>query len=136
MPALTKERNTPVRTGQRRSDPVAAATTIYAGALVVLNAAGNAVPGSTATGLKARGVAQATVDNSAGGAGDLRVESERGVFRFGNSAGADEITRTHIGATAYIVDDQTVAATDGTATRSAAGTIIDVDDQGVWVEIA
>lgn len=136
MTALTTERNTPARTGQRRSDPVAAETTIYAGALVVLDAAGDAAPGHVDTGLVARGVAQATVDNGEGGAGDLRVESERGVFRFHNSADADEIDRTHIGATAYIVDDQTVAATDGTSTRSPAGTIIDVDDQGVWVEIA
>ncbi|MFB0515162.1 MAG: hypothetical protein ACETWG_00985, partial [Candidatus Neomarinimicrobiota bacterium] len=33
----------------------------------------------------------------------------------------------------YIVDDQTVAKTDGTGTRSPAGFIEDVDSNGVWV---
>jgi len=135
MPALTKDRNTVRRDGVQFSDPVAAATRIFAGSLVCLDASGNAVPGSTATTLKARGLAQEQVDNSAGAAGDLRIETRRGVFPFANSAAADEITRADIGATAYIVDDQTVAKTDGTSTRSAAGTIRDVDSDGVWVEI-
>lgn len=135
MPALTKDRNTVRRDGVHFSDPVAAATRIFAGSLVCLDASGNAVPGSTATTLKARGLAQEQVDNSAGAAGDLRIETRRGVFPFANSAAADEITRADIGATAYIVDDQTVAKTDGTSTRSAAGTIRDVDSDGVWVEI-
>lgn len=135
MATLTKDRNTVRRDGVQFSDPVAAATRIFAGSLVCLNAAGNAVPGSTATTLKARGVAQEQVDNSAGAAGDLRIEIRRGVFPFANSAAADEITRADIGASAYIVDDQTVAKTDGTSTRSVAGTIRDVDSDGVWVEI-
>jgi len=32
-----------------------------------------------------------------------------------------------------VVDDQTVAKTDGTATRSPAGFVDMVDDLGVWV---
>jgi hypothetical protein len=40
-----------------------------------------------------------------------------------------------IGNDCYIVDDQTVAKTNGTATRSIAGKIRAVDAQGVWVEI-
>lgn len=135
MTALTKDRNTVRRDGVQFSDPVAAATRIFAGSLVCLDASGNAVPGSTATTLKARGLAQEQVDNSAGAAGDLRIEIRRGVFPFANSAGADEITRVDIDATAYIVDDQTVAKTNGTSTRSAAGVIRDVDSDGVWVEI-
>lgn len=135
MTALATDRNTRRRSGVLFSDPVAAATTIFEGALVCLNAAGNAVPGSTATTLIARGVACARVDNSAGAAGDKLVESEAGVFQFANSAAADEITRAEIGDTAYIVDDQTVAKTDGTSTRSAAGKIVDVDAAGVWVQV-
>lgn len=133
--ALSKDRNTKRRDGVQFSDPVAAGAVIYAGALVVIDAAGNAAPGSTATGLRARGVAQEQVDNSGGLAGAVKVESRRGVFAFGNSAAADAITRADIGNVAYIVDDQTVAKTDGTGTRSAAGTIRDLDDAGVWVEI-
>ena len=135
MTALAKDRNTARRAGDQFSDPVAASTLIYEGALVCLNASGNAVPGSTATGLVPRGVAEARADNSAGSAGDIQVSTRSGFFRFGNSASADEITRAEIGDTAYIVDDQTVAKTDGTSTRSAAGKIVDVDSVGVWVQI-
>jgi hypothetical protein len=127
MTALTADRDTPRRDGVQYSDPVAAATVIYA--------SGDAVPASTATGLIVRGIAQEHVDNGAGAAGDLRVETRRGVFRLANSAAADLITRAEIGDTAYIVDDQTVAKTDGTGTRSAAGVIRDVDAAGVWVQI-
>lgn len=133
--ALSKDRNTKRRDGVSFNDPLAASTRIFAGALVCLNAAGNAVPGATSTTLKARGVAQEYVDNSAGAAGDQRVSTRRGVFNFANSASADEITRADIGVNAYIVDDQTVAKTSATNTRSVAGVIRDVDSDGVWVEI-
>ena len=133
--ALTKDRNTVRRDGVQYSDPVAAATRIFAGSLLCLNAAGNAVPGSLSATLKARGVAQEHVDNRDGAAGDLRIESRRGVFPFANSTSTDEITRADIGANAYIVDDQTVAKTSATNTRSVAGVIRDVDSDGVWVEI-
>ena len=89
-------------------------------------------PGATATGLTPAGVARAYVDNTEGVAGEAVVDVERGCYSFINNG---DIDRTHIGGTAYIVDDQTVAATDGTNTRSAAGTIRDVDADGVWVEI-
>lgn len=135
MAALTKDRNTKRRDGVVYSDPVAATTKIFTGSLVCLNAAGNAVPGSTSTTLKARGVAQEQIDNLTGAIGDKRVETRRGVFPFANSTSTDEITRADIGANAYIVDDQTVAKTSGTNTRSVAGVIRDVDSDGVWVEI-
>jgi len=132
MTALTQNRNTPSKAGVDHNDPVAAATKIYQGSIVCLNAAGNAVPGATATTLIARGRALAYVDNSAGSAGDLAVPTEAGIFRLTNDG---SINRSHIGKAAYIVDDQTVAATDGTGTRSVAGRIDDVDAAGVWVEI-
>lgn len=135
MVALTKDRNTQRRDVVVFADPMAASVKIFAGALVCLNAAGFAVPGSTSTTLKARGVAQEQVDNSTGAAGAQQVNTRRGCFPFANSAAADEITRADIGATAYIVDDQTVAKTNGTNTRSAAGVIRDVDSAGVWVDI-
>ncbi|MBE0529530.1 MAG: hypothetical protein IH626_01800 [Rhodospirillales bacterium] len=133
MTVLAQDRNTPRRTGDVFSFPVAAATKIYAGALAVLNA-GVAEGGSTAVGLVAVGRAEEQVDNSAGAAGELKVRVAKGTFRFANSAAADEITLSEVGASAYIVDDQTVAKTDGTGTRSVAGTIVDVDDLGVWVK--
>ncbi|MBI1262957.1 MAG: hypothetical protein GC184_14665 [Rhizobiales bacterium] len=131
---LTADRDTAAREGSGVSHPVKAATKIFAGALVCLDAAGWAVPGSAATTLKAVGRAEERVDNSAGANGDLTIQIKRGVFRFKNS-GTDAIDRSDIGATAYVQDDETVAATDGTGTLSAAGKIIDLDAAGVWVEI-
>lgn len=135
MAALAKDRNTPARDGVRINAPVAAATIIYAGALVALNAAGDAVPAAAALGLRAVGRAEARVDNSAGAAGDLSVELGRGVFRFANSAAGDAIARADIGTYVYLVDDQTVAKTSGNGARSIAGRVLDVDAQGVWVEV-
>ena len=134
MAALTEARLTPKRDGKTFARPVAAGEVIYEGALSCLSATGFATPGATSTTLTADGVAKSTVDNSDGADGDLTVEVERIVSRFANSAGADEITAAEIGDTAYIVDDQTVAKTDGTGTRSAAGEIVDVDAQGVWIK--
>lgn len=132
---LTADRLIKTRAGTNYSDPVAATTKIYAGALVVLNAAGNAVPASTATGLITRGVAQEQVDNTAGAAGDLNVETRPGVYPFKNSASTDAITRAEIGDDCYIVDDQTVAKTNGSSTRSVAGKIVDLDGANVWVKV-
>lgn len=133
--ALTKDRNTSRRDGIQNSDPMAAAAKIFAGSLVCLDASGNAVPGSTSTTIKVRGVAQEQVDNTGGAAGAKRIETRRGVFQFANSASTDQITRAEIGTQCYIVDDQTVAKTSATNTRSVAGVVRDVDDGGVWVEI-
>lgn len=136
MSALSADRNTPRREGEKRVVPVAAATLIYAGALVAINATGNAVPFSTATTLKAAGRAERRADNSAGLAGEISVEASAGIFLFANSASADLITRADIGADCYGVDDQTVAKTSATNTRSIAGKVFDVDAQGVWVKIS
>ncbi|KZX92309.1 hypothetical protein A3718_12120 [Erythrobacter sp. HI0019] len=131
--ALSADRNTPRKEGDLRRFPVAAATKIFAGALVCLDAAGNATPGAVATTLTAVGRAEAQADNTGGSAGDVAVDVRKGTFRYANSAAADEISREDIGSTAYVVDDETVALTNGTSTRSAAGTIYDVDAQGVWI---
>jgi hypothetical protein len=55
------------------------------------------------------------------------------VFRWENSANADLITQAEVGTDCYIVDDQTVAKTSATNTRSKAGRVVSVDDAGVWV---
>ena len=132
MVALTADRDTKQRSGAVFNRKVAAGVTIYKGALVALNASGFLVPGSAATTLKADGVCKA---GAVGGAsnGDVEAEVERGVFRFANSAAGDAITIADIGNDCFIVDDQTVALTNGTNTRSVAGKIEDVDALGVWV---
>lgn len=127
MTALAADRNTPSREGTLYEYPVAAATEIFAGSLVVLDASGDAAPGSTATGLVAVGRAEEYVNNP-GAAGAERVRVRAGTFAWVNG---DTITKAHIGDTAYITDDQTVAKL-GTS-KSPAGRIVDVDSDGVWV---
>lgn len=131
--ALAKDRNTPRSLGDTRRFGVSADAVIFAGALVVLSG-GFAEPGSTALNLVAAGRAEEAVDNTGGADGDVTVNVRRGIFQWKNSAAADAIAADDIGKTAYIVDDETVALTDGGGTRSAAGTIHDVDANGVWVE--
>jgi len=132
MSALGKDRMTPERPGGLVTLGVKADTKIYLGALVV-NDAGDAAPGTAATGLVSIGVAQGTVDNSGGSAGDKSVDIKRGVFRLNNS-GSDAVTAAEIGKDCYIEDDHTVAKTDGTGTLSRAGKVFDLDSSGVWVD--
>jgi hypothetical protein len=134
MGALVTDRNTPARPGDIFEGGVAAAKKCFAGALAVLNAAGHLQPATTALGLIALGRFEDRVDNSAGAAGDLTARVRRGTFRWANSAAGDAITIAEIGGACFIVDDQTVAKTDGGGTRSKAGIISDVDAQGVWVD--
>ncbi len=133
MSLTTVERNTPERAAKQLSFPAAVAK-ILAGTIVVLNSSGYAEPATTATGKIALGIADQTVDNSGGAAGDLQVPIRRGCFRLGNSASTDALANTDYGATCYLVDNQTVAKTDGTTTRSKAGVVRGVDTAGVWVE--
>lgn len=133
--AATKNRQTPSRSGHRRSAPVAADAQCFAGTIAVLNGDGYAEPATTATGLVALGVFGHYQDNTGGADGDQTVEIERGYFHFANSSGADEITRADIGSRCYLVDDETVALTSDTDSRSPAGIVDDVDDHGVWVNI-
>lgn len=132
--ALSTDRNTYMREGILLVLPVAANTRIYAGALVAVNAMGYAVPGSTATDLKAAGRAEEQVDNTGGADGAKRIEIRRGVFLFKNDA-VDPVDGIHVLGDCYIVDDETVAATDGTGTRSIAGKVLEIDPSGVWVDI-
>ncbi|MDH4229969.1 MAG: hypothetical protein OEW11_09560 [Nitrospirota bacterium] len=132
MTALAADRNTVNRDGKTFSDPMAAAVKIYAGSIVVLDASRDAKPGVVATTLIARGIAQDTVDNSTGIAGAKSVSTRKGTYKLNNDG---TIARVDIGGIAYIVDDQTVADNNGTSTRSALGTIVDVGTDGVWVRI-
>ena len=133
MAALTAARNTPERAGAVLGYPVKASVKPIQGGIAVLNA-GYAAPGTTALNLVAIGRFEETVDNTAGSNGDVSVQVKRGTFKFGNSSAGDLIAQADVGADCYIVDDQTVAKPNGTNTRSVAGEIVDVDDQGVWIQ--
>lgn len=132
---LAADRNTPrAASSDNKSLLIAASMLIYAGALVARSATGYATKGAAATTLVGVGRAAERVDNSSGSAGDKRIKVEPGIFRFANSSSTDEITIAEIGKPCFIVDDQTVAKTNGSSTRSVAGFVHDVDSIGVWVE--
>jgi len=135
MTALVTDRNTPLRDSKQYGLPVAASTKIFAGSLVCLNASGFLTKGAVATTLKAVGMAEESVDNSAGANGALSCKVRRGCFKFANSSAGDLIVAADWGASCYVVDDQTVAKTNGSSTRSVAGIVRQVDSDGVWVEI-
>jgi hypothetical protein len=142
MAALTSTRSTQ-RFGVNAVEPsfnfpIKAATKCIQGGIAVIDA-GYVCPGRTALGLIAAGVFDSTppagIDNTGGAAGALTAPVRRGIFKFANSAAGDAIAQADVGAPCFIVDDQTVAKTDGINTRSFAGVIMQVDSDGVWVEI-
>ncbi len=130
--SLTAPRATIHIEGKRRQFPVAANAVIQQGAQVMLQA-GYVAPGATATGCLGLGMAEETVSNLGGAAGAVSAEVRNGVFCFDNSV-SDPVALSQVGQNCYIVDDHTVAATNGSATRSVAGLVYNVDSSGVWVK--
>jgi hypothetical protein len=131
MVALTANRNTRQRIGDQISGLLGASQVIFAGALVMRNASGHLVKGATATG--SFGVGRAEEEATSTGAGEVSLRVGRGTFCYANSAAGDLIATADIGTVCYIVDDQTVAKTNGSNTRSPAGVVEAVDAMGVWV---
>ncbi|WP_137971872.1 hypothetical protein [Pseudomonas sp. F(2018)] len=132
MTALVRDRNTAQQIATILSVALAANAKVFAGGLTVVNASGWGVPGGTATNLTYVGRAEETVDNTGGANGAKSVPVRRlQAFKWVNDG---SINQAHLMKTAYIVDDQTVAATDGTGTRSPAGRIVGIEADGVWVE--
>jgi hypothetical protein len=133
---LTADRNTQTWLGDRRSGPVGASSRIFAGALIMRNAAGFLIRGAVATGSTGVGIAEEPADNTSGANGAINVTYRTGIVaRFRNSASADLIAQADVGAIAWIADDDQVAKTNGSNTRSRAGIIEAVDSQGVWVRL-
>ena len=133
---LTADRDTKKRDGRQYSAKAGANAKIFAGALLARNAAGFAVPAATSTTQKALGRANAPADNTGGADGAIDVAYEKGVFLFKNSTSTDAIAAADVENDCYIVDDETVAKTNGTNTRSIAGKVKAVEAAGVWVEIS
>lgn len=136
MAALAADRDTLERaTGhsKRFSEVGTDSTQFYKGGIMcVSTATGKVVKGSTATTLIAIGRCEENV--LTGTSNTRHINGRIGCFKYLNSAAADAIAADDIGKACYIVDDQTVALTDGTGTRSRAGIIDGVDsDGGVWV---
>lgn len=136
MVALTANRNTTVFQGDVLVGPVGAGSKIFAGAIVMRNAAGYLVKGATATGAFGVGVADALADNSGGADGAIQMRYQAARARFANSASGDLIAQADVGKVCWIVDDQTVAKTNGSSTRSPAGFVESVDALGVVVRFS
>lgn len=141
MSAAIQGRRTDKMIGKRfpMNYPAKASQTIFSGTIVMKDSSGRALSGATATGMLGAGIAKTNGgldrwDNSAGNDGDLKVEVEECIAKLANSAAGDAIAAADVGKKCYIVDNQTVAKTDGTGTRSPAGLIRQVDTDGVWVE--
>lgn len=134
MANLTIERKTD-KIGSSESDPpyfeigMAANVKIFAGAIVVKDAAGDLRTATQATGLIALGSADTTYDNTGGATAAVRAKAFRGVFLYDNSSG-DPIAKADIGNLCYIEDDHTVSKGASGATRSAAGFIWGLDPNG------
>ena len=130
MSAASKARNTPLkdfRLDSMLDFPVADGYQIWQGTLTVLNASGKLIPGEQATGLVSAGIALQSVDNTDDG---KSCNVFCGIGQFTNG---DSIAQSDVGATAYVKDDQTVVKSSASA--SAAGKIVAVDSNGVWVNV-
>ncbi|MCX7204748.1 MAG: hypothetical protein NT086_01930 [Proteobacteria bacterium] len=133
MAAITQDRNTPFKEGVLIRVAVAANAKIFAGTLVCASATGFATPGATAITLAYLGMADEFADNTGGADGAITVGIRRNrAFKWANDAG-DPVTQASVGRPCFVLDNQTVSKTNGTNTRSQAGTVVGVDADGVWV---
>ena len=112
--------------------PVAAGAVLYKGALCVLDADDNLASGTSAAGLRVIGINRRYVSNEAGIAGAVSAEVRVDETPRLNNDAVAPVTRAHISSDCYILDDETVSS-DGTG-RSRAGTVVNVDSNGVWIK--
>lgn len=138
MTALAASRNTKSREPGIRGYTVAAATTIYKGGLVAINAGGYLVPASDAANLVVVGVAFDDADNSAGANGDIkcRVQSGRS-YLFDVSPTA--LTQADVGNMTYVEDDQTVSADSNDGTNAIDAGIVEefvsATEGWIWIPL-
>lgn len=118
----------------KQTYPQKGSTTVYQGGMAMIDSSGFAKPGATATGCVGVGVVRSNGGQdrwtNSGADGASNVDVDEGIFKFTNSSAGDQITKADVGKRCFIVDDQTVAKTDGTGTRSPAGTVEYVDTDG------
>lgn len=133
MAALSADRVTQQRTGDIVSLPIAASVTCYGGAMAVVTATGTVRPaivdGSAPT---CKGLGRFRYQCTA--LADVTAEVETGIFLWNNDA-ADPVTVASINTVCFASDDQTVAATSATNTRTPVGIVVSVESAGVWVRM-
>lgn len=122
--------------GSSEDFPVYQSSTIYLGALVMVNASGYAIPGSdTAGGIFVGVNLDAQQDNSSGSDGDLDVTVTReGLFLMTFDTA---ISQANVGDQCFLVDDQTVDLAGDTTNDIYCGVITKyVSSTSAWVDIA
>lgn len=133
--------SSPDATTRRLSVPVAAATTIYMGALVatLIGGSGYATNATADNTYRVIGVAASNATNTTaagyGSDGDISVDVERGVFPFTNSSSTDALSAADVGELCYVADNDTVARTSNGGLRPVAGYVSRIESGKVWVEI-
>jgi len=129
---LTNDKQIKSRNYSILAHPLAAAAVIFKGALCVLDGDDDLAPGTSAVGLRVVGIARRYVSNESGIAGaevgEVRVDESPRLL----NDSVTPVTRADIGSDCYILDDETVSG-DNTG-RSRAGTVVDVDANGVWIK--
>jgi len=160
MALLQTARNTPTlgRRVEMLPQPVEAATSIFVGGLIALDASGFAVPcqvfgGSpldvlTVVGLcgglylgfpgeNPLNVSSLFIPSSQlvrGAAGAVKTHVWRGVFLL--NINSTDITQADVGKKCYATDDHTVSDNDDSSARPLVGTIMGLEGGQVWVDVA
>lgn len=129
-----RDRNTPRRQSGLFSVKMKADAVIYAGVMVCVDATGYAVEASASPDLTFIGRAEEFQDNTGGTDGELSIlVRNRDEFLYENSS-TDPVTQSQIGQFCYIEDAVTVAKTDKSGALSAAGHVVEIDSEGVWIQ--
>lgn len=134
--ALSASRDTLLRNIKpcKVSIPLKANAKVWKGGLVGVDATGMGVDGATATGYQVVLIATADADNTGGADAAISVDCYEAEAYLVNS-GTDACDATCLGNHVWVQDDQTVAKTNGTSTRSIAGRCTGFDSGGVWVRV-
>lgn len=118
--------------------PVLAATTIYAGGMVAIDATGYAIPAELTAGIKIVGVAREYVDNSAGADAAKNVRVHAGMAVWYDNDTTNAVDQADLGDVCYVFDDETVRDYVGGGVNVIAGTVMDLDaTKGVlvWIDL-
>jgi hypothetical protein len=141
MAALTTNRST-LRQGFEALVPsynygIAAATRLFSGGMVALNAAGFLVAVTGAAAQNIVGVTDvatpAGLDNTGGANGALNAGVRRGIFLMNMGTAGDAVTQATIGLPVYALDDNTVTPVATAHTK--VGIAMSLEAGQVWVQI-
>jgi len=110
--------------------PLKANAKVWAGGLAATDASGYGIEATGATGQTIIGIWEQSIDNTGGANGDKTGEVRRGTFAFNNSTAGDAITQADFTKVVYVADDNTVAKTDNSGARVAAGRMLQLTTDG------